>query len=353
MGFSNQEVINISRASLLASVLDSNGEAVWYEKTFPYEITLPASKVWTEISDIPEASNLTKARQGAQQFGRIIADYSRPNDSLALSEIPGSNKTTFGAYTSYMNFSSDLLGGWIQPQRVLQRQGASLGQPSFGYTVRLFNGDPATGGTAISPTSGGSGSGQNKTVSWVFNYSMGILFLSQDFFDSTGISKANFNPYITGFRYTGLTLEDAQARSLVRKFFASENILIGSIVRVSSGRDTLADPGLVGGVLNAQAINDNVESYSAVGVALETVLSGNDLYISTAGQANILMDQQVTINDIGKRVFLSKANPGKGTLTAPNQLNDSVVAIGRLMTSQPNSFMQECYINVEHVAHIG
>jgi hypothetical protein len=353
MGFSNQEVINISRSALLASVLDANSEAVWYEKVFPFEINLPSSRVWTETKEIPEANDLATARVNATNRGRIIKDYSRPSDSVRLTHVPGSNGSTYGAYSVYGDLSTDLLSNWIQPQRIQQSTGSNLGQPSFGYTVRLFNGDPLSGGKAISPTLGGTGSGQTKTVSWVFNYAMGILFLSNDFFETTGIDKATFNPYVLGFRYTGLTLEDARARSVVKKFKASESIEVGTVVRMSSGRDAGLDPNLVGGVLKASATNDSELSFEAVGISLESANAGEDIYVSISGEANVILEHLVTTMDIGRRLYLSSDNPGKVTIYPPAGMNDSVVIVGRLMSVEPNSYMQESTVDIDFVSHIG
>ena len=103
----------------------------------------------------------------------------------------------------------------------------------------------------------------------------------------------------------------------------------------------------------SQALHDTIESYSAIGVTLDTVVSGDSVYVATSGQVNVLLEQQVTSDDIGKRIFLSSVNPGKGTLIPPSGFSQSVVSIGRLLTSDSNSFMQECMLNIEHIAHIG
>ena len=82
------------------------------------------------------------------------------------------------------------------------------GTPSIGYTVRLFSGNPEFGGTEILTTAGLTGAGNLATVGWVFNYSCGLLLLSDDF---KGTIADLTQLYICGFRYIGGTAQGEAA----------------------------------------------------------------------------------------------------------------------------------------------
>ena len=69
MGFSNQEAINLNFAALAAGVIDANSSAVWFEKQFGFSFVLDANTVWTQLSSIPAAGNLTTARNNASAIG--------------------------------------------------------------------------------------------------------------------------------------------------------------------------------------------------------------------------------------------------------------------------------------------
>jgi hypothetical protein len=64
----------------------------------------------------------------------------------------------------------------------------------------LWDGDPAGAGTQILTTDGITGTGPTASVGWIFNYDLGLLFISNDFRASiTGPL------YIIGYRYIGNT----------------------------------------------------------------------------------------------------------------------------------------------------
>ena len=114
--------------------------------------------------------------------------------------MTGTNGSTWVAHSTYNDASSAVLTNWLLPQLVPQ----SSGVPSNGYAIRLYEGDPASGGTEISTTSGTTGTGDEKTVGWVWNYANGMLLLSDDFKGSVS------DPYVVGFRYVGRTAQDTE-----------------------------------------------------------------------------------------------------------------------------------------------
>ena len=90
----------------------------------------------------------------------------------------------FIAYTTYNNTSSARLNNWIDTQF-----GAS-------YLIKVFRGDPNSGGVQLSA----AGSGNND--GWFFDYSAGVLNFNDTNVPS-GVTSSNI--YIVGYRYIGLT----------------------------------------------------------------------------------------------------------------------------------------------------
>ena len=98
----------------------------------------------------------------------------------ADSSVSGSR--AFIAYSTYNNTSSARLTDWIDTQ--------------FGtaYVLKVYKGDPNSGGTLL--PAGGSGSNDG----WFFDYSSGVLNFNGSGLPS-GVSDTNI--YIVGYRYIG------------------------------------------------------------------------------------------------------------------------------------------------------
>lgn len=187
--------------ALVAGVIDSESMAAWYESFFPFTFIMDSAQVWLQIDLLKEnpASNINVARSNvAGNLAGVVQDLSQTTDAVRLTQMTGSNGTTWVAYSVYGDTSSAVLQNWLLPQLVPQSSGA----PSVGYGVLLYDGDPNSGGTLISTTTGATGSGETASQSWVFNYANGLLFLSPDF---TGTVS---DPYLLGFRYIGKTVKD-------------------------------------------------------------------------------------------------------------------------------------------------
>lgn len=206
MGFSQLERVNIAAKALQAGVIDANPNSVWYEVFFPFTFILSAEQVWAEMPRLRglPASSRAIAQANAAANTDLIQDLTADADALQMTLVPGTNNSTYAAYSTPGDTSSDQLKNWLLPQLVQQASGA----PSNGYAIYLYNGDPAAGGTMITTTEGTTGTGSNKTVGWTFNYANGLLLFSSDFFTVATIDPATFDPYITGFRYVGKTAGD-------------------------------------------------------------------------------------------------------------------------------------------------
>jgi len=193
MSFSQLDRITLAAKALAGGVLDADPTAQWYESTLPFSFAMPADKVWTQsdlIKANPAANVATAQANAAGPLLGIIDDLSANASSIRLTPVPGVNNT-FVALSTYGDFSSALLDNWLAP--VFAPQASGL--PSVGYAVRLYDGNPATGGIEVLTTDGTTGTGVDKSVAWMFNYAGGILLLSSDF--------SIADPHIVGFRYVG------------------------------------------------------------------------------------------------------------------------------------------------------
>lgn len=205
MGFTTQEALKLAFKVQAGGVIDASSGAQWYESKFPFNPSINADRVLLQFDQVKAypAANLTAAQSAAASIPSIIQDRSPGTFSeFRLTQVVSGDNSTWVAYETYNDRSSDVLDLWIQPQKVPQASGA----PSIGYNIKLYSGNPSSGGVVITTTVGQSGG----EVGWVFNYDMGMLFLANDL-----VSLINNNPstypagldfYIRGFRYIGTTL---------------------------------------------------------------------------------------------------------------------------------------------------
>lgn len=214
MSLTNQERIN-SYSQILQALVVGSPKQAWYESQLFYETSIISEQV-LNLDDVKllkqnPASNLTSARNNALTIPSVLSDLSQFSNAIRLTPVPGTNGMVYVALSVYGDFNSSRLKLWIQPQMVPQLSGL----PSNGYAIRLFNGNPNSGGTEITTTQGTSGTGINKSVGWIPIASAGILIVAEDFVSNIS------DPYWCGFRYIGRTLG-----STVRKqYFNNVNFI--------------------------------------------------------------------------------------------------------------------------------
>lgn len=201
MSFSNQARINAAFDVLLAGVLGSSSSA-WFEKNIYVDMMVDGDMV-LDANDLSTvrgypAGTLTQARTNAAAIPTLIEDKSLVTDALRLTEVPGTNGQVWAAYSTYGDLTSARYKRFLQPQMIPK----SDGTPSAGYVTRVYEGDPNSGGTEITTTDGITGTGENKSVTWVWHNGAGVLLVAPDFVSSIT------NPYITYFRYIGKTIMD-------------------------------------------------------------------------------------------------------------------------------------------------
>jgi hypothetical protein len=195
MSFTTQERINLAAKALMGNVLDADPSAQWYESVMPFGFSLDGNQVWTQAAEVKAnpAANVAAARLNcAGPLVGIVEDRSLPAAALRLTKLT-TVQNTYTTLATYNDWSSAHLVNWLKPVFVPQPSGL----PSTGYSIRLYNGNPALGGVEVLTTTGTTGVGPLKSVGWVFNYDNGLLLLASDF--------AVADPWIVGFRYIGTT----------------------------------------------------------------------------------------------------------------------------------------------------
>ena len=146
-----------------------------FAEPIPSPLTLPGANVWSQSNQIPATppgattSIIRVYKTGTAQqltFDSTVAD----NRSFVSRETAG-------------EVTSTVVGDWVDTQ--------------FGadYIVKVYKGDPNSGGVQLSA----AGSGSNDT--WFFDYSAGVLNFNGTNLPS-GITTTNI--YIEGYRYTGI-----------------------------------------------------------------------------------------------------------------------------------------------------
>ena len=155
--------------SLTGTKKSPSGEAI------PSPLVVPTASVWADSSFIPTTPP-------AASTGWVEPYLAASSGHRMTEDNTVSGSRTFIAHSTYNNSSTAVLGDWIDTQ--------------FGdaYIVKVYKGDPNSGGVQLSA----AGSGSNDT--WFFDYSSGVLNFNGDQIPS-GVTSSNI--YIVGYRYTG------------------------------------------------------------------------------------------------------------------------------------------------------
>ena len=339
MGFSNQERINFNSKALAAAVVDANPVAQWYETRNPFAFMLSGSKILLQLSSIPAAANLATARTNASNNPTLLSDLSQNSDAVRLTAVAGTNNSTYIAYSTYNDSTSAILDNWMQPQLVPQSSGAA----SIGYAIQLYDGNPSSGGSLVSTTDGTSGTGQNKSVGWVFNYAGGLLFLSDDFKGSVS------DPYIVGFRYVGTTANSlTSSDSVTISYTADETLAVGDILRFVTSSD---GGGLTPGrVVKANATNTN--GSDAFGIAASSATQGNAVNVLCVGNVSIKFTSTLASSNNGKTVFLSTIS-GQATIEPPNSSGNVVMKLGKLTGANGSTTTPNVFLDIDEIMVLG
>ena len=226
-----------------------------FAEAIPSPLVTPSTTIWNESALIPT----TPPGSDTAQVRVYLAGTSGHRMTVD-STVSGSR--AFIAYSTYNDTSSGILGDWIDPQ--------------FGdaYIIKVYKGDPNSGGTLLSA----AGAGSNDT--WFFDYSSGVLNFNGTVIPS-GVTDTNI--YIVGYRYIGV------------KGLSTSGI-------TTSGTSTFKDLNVTGistfaGNINANGniVGDNATNISGINSVTATSLFAN-LTGNVSGIATYTSEWIVTSN---------------------------------------------------------
>nr|BAR34271.1 hypothetical protein [uncultured Mediterranean phage uvMED] len=148
-----------------------------FAEAIPSPLIIANSALWNESDSIPTTPPGSDTSQ--------VKVYLAGTSGLRMTaDSTSSGQRAYIAYTTYNDASSTRLTNWIDTQF-----GAS-------YLIKVYKGDPNSGGVALSAAGSGSNDG------WFFDYSAGTLNFNDTSVPS-GVTDTNI--YIVGYRYIGLT----------------------------------------------------------------------------------------------------------------------------------------------------
>ena len=148
-----------------------------FAEAIPSPLIIANGALWNEADSIPATPPGADTTQ--------VKVYLAATSGLRMTaDATSSGQRAYIAYSTYNNTSSTRLTNWIDTQF-----GAS-------YIIKVYKGDPNSGGVALSAAGSGANDG------WFFDYSAGVLNFNDTNVPS-GVTDTNI--YIVGYRYIGQT----------------------------------------------------------------------------------------------------------------------------------------------------
>ena len=148
-----------------------------FAEAIPSPLIIANGALWNEADSIPATPPGADTTQ--------VKVYLAATSGLRMTaDATSSGQRAYIAYSTYGNTSSTRLTNWIDTQF-----GAS-------YIIKVYRGDPNSGGVNLSAAGSGANDG------WFFDYSAGVLNFNDTNVPS-GVTDTNI--YIVGYRYIGQT----------------------------------------------------------------------------------------------------------------------------------------------------
>ena len=148
-----------------------------FAEAIPSPLIIANGALWNESDSIPATPPGSDTAQ--------VKVYLAASSGLRMTaDATSSGQRAYIAYTTYGNTSSARLTNWIDTQF------------GAGYLIKVYKGDPNSGGVALSAAGSGANDG------WFFDYSAGVLNFNDTNVPS-GVTDTNI--YIVGYRYIGQT----------------------------------------------------------------------------------------------------------------------------------------------------
>lgn len=289
MAFTTEELVNFSFKGWLGVLGTGDRDTApdnfaWYEEPFTNDIIVKPTQVWTELDSIPPANTLALAQTAAVNNPTIIQDFSSTAAALRLTPTP--NEKVFFATTVFGDLTTRVRN-WILPQLIPLTSGfgAQAGLASIGYQIRIWQGDPNSGGTEITTTQGQVGA----RTAWVMSFGAGAVKFASD---ESLITDPN-DLYITGFVYIGDTVADIGSGGgndprLDTVQEADQNLVVAN---------TTGDEANSGAVLTNAPLGFVKIEINGVGVSLGNGVKTLDCYFSGDGGATARSFSNLQLGD--------------------------------------------------------
>ena len=234
-----------------------------FAEAIPSPLVVANSSLWNEADSIPATPPGSDTTQ--------VKVYLAASSGLRMTaDSTSSGQRAYIAYTTYNNTSSARLTNWIDTQF------------GAGYLIKVYKGDPNSGGVALSAAGSGANDG------WFFDYSAGVLNFNDTSVPS-GVTDTNI--YIVGYRYIGQTGAPTSGISTFSylDLTVERNLDVGVQGGISTFRNNID--------LNADLDVDGHTNLDNVSIAGVTTTSGL-LDINAGGQANTFKVEDLTDNRI-------------------------------------------------------
>ena len=199
-----------------------------FAEAIPSPLIIANSALWNESDSIPTTPPGSDTSQ--------VKVYLAGTSGLRMTaDSTSSGQRAYIAYTTYNDASSTRLSNWIDTQ--------------FGsaYLIKVYKGDPNSGGVALSAAGSGSNDG------WFFDYSAGVLNFNDTSVPS-GVTDTNI--YIVGYRYVGQTGAPTSGISTFSylDLTVERNLDVGVQGGISTFRNNIDANGIIEGIAGENKI---------------------------------------------------------------------------------------------------
>ena len=161
-GFSTLEVNKLTFKVQAAGVIDASAGNRWYESSLAFSPNIKfGNRILSDYNLIPIAALQATAIANAAAQPTIIQDLSAsgtPGVPTQLDSVYGAgNTSTYIAYNTFGNPASGFKNDWIMPASIPQANG----DPSSGYGIVLWSGDPSGAPGTFAQINPGTGQAPN------------------------------------------------------------------------------------------------------------------------------------------------------------------------------------------------
>ena len=258
-----------------------------FGEAIPSPLVVPATNIWSDSSLIP-ATPPGSTGATVQVYLAGTSGHRMTADSTI------SGNRTFIAYSTYNDSSTSILGDWIDTSF------------SADYIIKVYKGDPNSGGVQLSA----AGSGSNDT--WFFDYSSGVLNFNGTSVPS-GVTSSNI--YIVGYRYVGG--KGAQPTSGFSTF-TSLNVSGITTLATAQVSDLTNDRVVIAGTGGELEDSANL-TFDGTSLSVTGAVIADNIRLGTSGTNEIdTSSGNLTLDSAGGTVIVDDDLRVVGLLTAAN-----------------------------------